>query len=159
MKKPFGIGLLELMLALAIIVAVLLVATRYYKVTRTTEEINEASQMINAIYVATMSYAHNSNITSEDLIPVFVKNGSLPEAFGKSTANPWGGTIDASPIDQLQQVRITLTNIPFNACQNLAEKFKNKADVDSTTCLHVLGAESGSAIFVFNILRQPQSTG
>lgn len=115
-----GIGLLELMLALAIIAILLVMATRYYLLTSFTNRVNSSITLIGNIEAAAgrwkAIYGDYKKITSiQDLIDQGMTDLS---AF-----NAWGGPVVVKSNTEGDQISIDLVNIPFQACNNLADKY------------------------------------
>ena len=115
-----GFGLLELMLSLAIIVAILLVAGRYYQVTSTSRSVNEAGNIVQAIYTASTTYYDNiGDLPKDDLMTALTDNALLPANFSYTDfKNPWGGAVEAKSKDK-KSITITMTELPDKACNNL----------------------------------------
>lgn len=134
MKKNryrFGISLLEIMLSLAIIAVILIMATRYYAITRIAQQTNEASEMIIAIYSAGQSWMQTNDNFKKVTIYTFTEAGLLPADFALATANPWGGAISIDPLGtDLQKLEVRLDNVPSKDCQNLLAKMIQKSWVD-----------------------------
>lgn len=135
-RNKTGIGLLELMLSLAIIAVILVLATRYYQVTRSSQAVNEASGMVLGVYAAGSSWLDShDNFDAADMIPKFVDNMLLPADFKKGNANPWGGEIQAmGSADDPTQLTIILDNVPQADCKNLAARVSQKLNVISADC-------------------------
>jgi type II secretory pathway pseudopilin PulG len=122
-----GIGLLELMLALAIIAVLLIMATRYYQSTSQAQKVNQAAQDIQAIIAAVANFRAgdpNGTFAITDL------SGFLPSTWASppATDNPWGGSYTAAAVASLPtQVAITVTGMPNTACDALAALTKVNA--------------------------------
>lgn len=127
-----GISLLELMLSLAVIAMVLVLATRYFMNTRTSQQVNEAAEMITAVYAAGESWLQTQNSLEKNMIPIFINNGSIPSDFNESNINPWGGDIEAIGDDE--KLTVILNQVPADACQNLAVKIQQKMHPTQVTC-------------------------
>lgn len=126
--KQNGIGLLELMLSLAIIAILLVTATSYYVTTRLNEQIDEAAEMVVAVYSAGQSWLQSHDDFSTASIANFVADGSLPSNFASKTgsANPWGGDITVTGQKSSAVLGVTMTAIPQTACLNLLGKITAK---------------------------------
>lgn len=128
-----GISLLELMLSLAIIAILLVTATRYYNATRNSQHVNEAAEMITAVYAAAQSWLANDQLKSQNMIPDFTNIGMLPKQFTNPNINPWGGTITAMG-QSATSLLVTLTQVPTTDCNELLQQFKEKIPNSSATC-------------------------
>ncbi|QLH41695.1 MAG: type II secretion system protein [Coxiellaceae bacterium] len=142
LRHKSGIGLLELMFSLAIIAVLLILASRYYQTARTGQQVNEAANMINNVYTAANDWIQNHDSfqptescePENNMICDFVGNGTVPADFSGATSNPWGGNIAAIG-SGATQLKVTMSNVPVTACQNLIAKFVGKVStVSSATC-------------------------
>lgn len=135
-RNNTGIGLLELMLSLAIIAVILILATRYYQITRSSQAINEASSMVLAVYTAGSSWLDShDHFDNKDMIEEFVDNALLPADFKNGAVNPWGGAIQATgSADNPIQLTVTLDSVPQADCKNLAAKISEKITALSAGC-------------------------
>lgn len=126
MKKHLGIGLLELMLSLAIISVLLVMATRYYRVARQGQQVNDAISEIHAIIAACENWITGGQSDFTELsangVKKLIDNGYLPEGSEK---NPWHGSILVGAGENPNQVKITMNNIPAKACFDLAAKLNS----------------------------------
>lgn len=116
-KYNLGIGLLELMLSLSIIAVLLIMATRYYGTTRTSQQVATATENIQALYSADQIYKldHQGN---HGTISQLIASKLLPANF-ESFANPWG-TIESKTAGTA-----TFENVPSTACTNIKDKIIN----------------------------------
>lgn len=122
MNKFKGIGLLELMLALAIISVLLVAATRYFASTDSSRKVNDAANMLQAVINASEDVRTSGNsyaaITSIDILQ---QRGLVPENWiAKSTPNPWGGEITVDGTAGTS-ITLTLTNVPQTDCKSLSD--------------------------------------
>lgn len=136
-KQQHGISLLELMLSLAIIAILLLMATRYYNTTRMSQQVDEAAEMVTAIYTAGNAWLEShATFDQPDMLQAFVNDGSVPANFKAANINPWGAglTVKANGVSTLI---LTMAAVPATACQNLREKVAQKMQgtVVNTSCL------------------------
>lgn len=147
--KQAGIGLLELMLSLAIIAILLIMATRYYQSANTTQSINSAVEMVNAVKSATKNYM-NSNPTKLPLITELQTGGYLPDTYAKpSMANPWSGGVcvaaaaattcptTAADLGTATTYTVILTSVPAGICTEVAGRINGNDTVElgeSATC-------------------------
>jgi Tfp pilus assembly protein PilE len=124
-KSTFGIGLLELMLALAIIAILLVMATRYFETTRGAQQINQALQMLQTTMTASdnwyTTYKSYRDTPKGDVdITKLADLGLVPKDFTTDTINPWGGKISVTPKDN-DHVNIELTAVPAGDCKYLVD--------------------------------------
>lgn len=132
-NKHQGISLLELMLSLAIIAILLVMATRYYQITRQSQQVEEGLELMTSIYTAGSSYLESNPSFSGVTLQTFINNGSVPASFKNSaTINPWGGALTVT--GSAQNLVVGMTNIPDKACNNLDAKVKQKFGVSTSSC-------------------------
>ena len=133
-----GFGLLELMFSLVVIVAILLVAGRYYQVTSTSRSVNEAGNIVQAIYTASATYYDNiGDLPKDDLMTALTENALLPANFSHTDfKNPWGGDVKVETSKDLKSVKISMSDLPDKACNNLvAQLSARKAfNLNNPTC-------------------------
>ena len=133
-----GFGLLELMLSLAVIVAILLVAGRYYQVTSTSRSVNEAGNIVQAIYTASTTYYDNiGDLPKDDLMTVLTDNALLPDNFSHTDfKNPWGGSVKVETSKDLKSITIKMSDLPDKACNNLAAQLSARKafNLNNPTC-------------------------
>jgi type II secretory pathway pseudopilin PulG len=120
MRRSLGIGLLELMLSLAIIAAVLLLATRYYLQAREASNVTQATQIIGTLVNASFKWLEGNNDFSElKNINTLVDDHLLPESW-RGKKDPWGGTLNiASYGTDNQQLEISLGGPSESACESI----------------------------------------
>lgn len=86
-----GIGLLELMLALAIIAVLIIMATRYYQTTARSSRLNDAVTQINGIIAAAEQYRVGAGsfdgLTGQKLVDM----GFMPSS---NLNSPWGTAME-----------------------------------------------------------------
>ncbi len=133
LQKNRGIGLLELMLSLAIIAILLVTATRYYVTTKSSQQVNEAAQMVTAVYSAAQAWLAHDAIQQKDMVPIFVNDGTLPQEFSRTNINPWGGTVTAIG-QSASSITVTLSLVPTDACNDLVQEFKEKIPNSTPSC-------------------------
>ena len=121
-----GIGLLEILLALAIIAILLTTATRYYQTARDTQRVNEALNIMQNLHHAGAQYYMDRGDMSENLMSEFKDRGLVPKQFSAQTANPWGGEIKAN--GQKNTINFILTQVPKKSCENLRVKINQKME-------------------------------
>ena len=123
--KQSGIGLLELMLSLVIIVSLILVATRYFIPTRESFRVNEAINMLRGGINASDAWWNmyktympsKTNVISNQAL---ANVDLLPERFEtqKDTINPWSGKFEISA-KSATQVQFEMDNIAPKSCRAL----------------------------------------
>lgn len=118
-KNCFGIGLLELMLALAIIAIIILTSTRYYSVTESSRKVNDATVLIQNVLVAGEKWLATHPNYSGASLSAFVDRNYLPET---AKLHPWGGTVEVIAAGSGSKLTITLNNILRKDCLNLANR-------------------------------------
>ncbi len=137
LKSQKGIGLLELMLAMAIIAILTLMATKYFTSTKRDELVTQGITLVQDIVSASASYvppsdgsaqvASKSNITA---------SGMLPEQYAGGNT-PWNGatwTVNSSNTSS-NDVQVGITGLPAYACTDLVNKFKSIGNVtDASSC-------------------------
>ena len=138
-KKTQGFNLIELMLVFAVLAAAILLATRYFRITESSQQVNDAAGMLHAVYTAAASNSDFADFKTNNMIPEWVSRGDLPDKFAVSTSNPWGGSIKATAVKKGSRVegddlKVTMSSVPHKACINLREKFAQKTDFSSPSC-------------------------
>ena len=123
MKKLKGIGLLELMLALAIISVLLVAATRYFASTDSSRKVNDAASMLQAAINASEDVrTSDNNYSAIESIETLRLRGLVPDSWTvSSTLNPWGGGINVVGKKHADYVTLILSNIPQVDCQALID--------------------------------------
>jgi len=140
-KKQNGIGLLELMLALAIIAMLMVAASKYYKNTQMARKVQIAVESVQALYTAGERWVQDGGAYGDAFtIANLVTDGYLPGDFA-SSANPWG-TIAVAAVDTTH-FKATFGTVPFDACNNISAKLTNNFFAGTITC-----PTSGSADMV-----------
>lgn len=126
MKKLRGIGLLELMLALAIISVLLVAATRYFASTDSSRKVNDAANMLQAVINASEdSRAANNSYAKITELKDLQDQGLLPS--WTTTSNPWGGDIQVKRSDDDgTSITMTLTNVREEDCKSLKDLMNKK---------------------------------
>lgn len=133
-----GIGLLELMLSVAIIALLLIVATRYFVVVRTTQQTTNAISMVEGVRAAAGNYSVGQTNNYANITMVALNNqGLLPKDLVGTAAtpgqgvNPWGGNLQVAPSSDGGQVIITLTQVPQANCEGIVNALNNQAETIS----------------------------
>lgn len=143
LRKQNGIGLLELMLALAIIAMMMVAASRYYQSTQVARRVQAVVESVQALYSANERWVQDGHDTAGTL-DNFKTNGYLPEDFAV-TANPWGGKIELEALDAVY-LKATFTQVPSGDCNNVVSKLDGKNFVSKVDCT----TTAGSAIISMN---------
>lgn len=132
--KQIGIGLLELMLSISIIIVLLVMATRYYQTTHLSEQVNTALGIVQSMRGASAQYAAGQKNGYDGIsMPVLQQWGLVPSDLGDgSGTDPWGGNISVAPVNGGSGFQIQLTQLPNGACNSLPGKLQNQAD--SVSC-------------------------
>lgn len=132
-KKILGISLLEILLSLSIITIILVSALRYYTVASFEQKLNDATDMIQGLRSAAPRWL----LSHDDYKDISVANlkylNLLPERFG---THPWHGVIGITGSNQNPGMYvINLDKIPFNACNDLKNRFAT--DSQSAVCTQI----------------------
>lgn len=130
----FGYSLIELMLALAIIAVMLVIATRYYSTTSSSQKVNAGVNMLQVVINASEDIKNTTNsYKSIGKIQDLIDQGLVPKNFSDTNINPWGGGINATSGTDTN-FALTLTNVPLEDCLSLAEIMQQKgASFDKAT--------------------------
>ena len=125
MKKNLGISLLEVMFSLAVIVVLLLAATRYYGSINSSRKVNDGVQQIKTLIGAIDQWRWQSKGIASVVVSTsaLAAAGLIPTSFNDANANPWGGIIIVEPVTASAsgQVKITFSNVPNGDCLNLID--------------------------------------
>jgi type II secretory pathway pseudopilin PulG len=123
--KRLGIGLLELMLALAIIGTLLIIAVRFYASSSQAQKIADANDQINMIQQACNRWIlSNTDFTGiANSFDELVNRNYLPVKYKTSNnpKNPWGSIIAIQKNNGLS-LEIYLKNIPYTAANAIKEQ-------------------------------------
>jgi type II secretory pathway pseudopilin PulG len=104
--KQQGITVIEVMLSLAIIILILVMATRLFPSARQSQQISNAVSMMNSVVAGQAQYAVANGNTYASDICILVNGGFLSGSFGDKPApncanaanGPWGGQISTAPV-------------------------------------------------------------
>lgn len=124
-RRVFGIGLLELMLALAIIAVMLVVAVKYYSSANSEQEAATLVNSFSTIKSAVENYLADNPTGGFPTMSLLVQSGYLPSLYGGaatksgapgtgSSVNEWGGKITLLAVGSLFSVQ--QTNVPGAVC-------------------------------------------
>lgn len=131
-KNQRGMGLLEIMLALAIIALLLLGAVKYYQSVRVAARSDEAAKKVLNIVAASerWSAAHQGNFSEISGIDKLMEAGLLPEGFSK---NEWGGEVNVKALSS-DKIQISMSELPQEVCYNLGNKLGLKESELDAQC-------------------------
>ncbi len=134
--KSRGISLIELLLSLAIIAILLVMATRFYESTRSSQQVNDATNVLQHLMAASdkwfsvyKSYQKTDN--GDISLPQLITLGWLPKNFVFANANPWGGSINITPEDSTH-VKFMLAHVPAKDCLNMQELLQQQLNLAGT---------------------------
>lgn len=121
LRRQAALGLMELMLAIAVISILLLIGTRYFASVKYQQQVTKAATMVKDIIGAANSWGTGnpdfSNISMANLMNVNL----LPNSYSK---NPWGGTVSVGPkAGDPYSISISFTQVPTGACNTLKAQF------------------------------------
>jgi competence protein ComGC len=137
-RKQQGLGFLELILSIAIIVIILIMATRYYILASTAEKMKAAVTEVNIVTTALQQWQTKQpnfkNITLEKL----AAQGLLPNKYyhpaEKKLVGPWGRNLNFTVHNDGAYISITFTLISAKHALNLAKKLpKATAEANKVT--------------------------
>jgi len=135
-----GIGLLELVLALAIIGVMLVSATRYFSVVNRSHRLEQAIEMVSAIKAAGERWkVAKDNYSTLSKMSDFVDRGFLPSIYGASGTsaikNPWGGEVTVAKGTDSTLLDITFTKVPTEECSVFVDRIPAMGcDASSSKC-------------------------
>lgn len=120
--KSQGVGLLEIMLALAISAVVILVSVSYYQSANNSQKISAAVTMAGDIYSATQTYAKRIDFNPDDLDIDSLVDAEL--LTSSSATDPWGGdsSVTADTSGDIPVMVITMESIPDGACTQVGAR-------------------------------------
>lgn len=120
-----GIGLLELMLALAIIAVLIIMATRYYQTTARSSRMNDAVQQVNAIVAAANNYkVGQGSYTGIDNIDKLISMGVLPSS---AKFSPWGTTVTVTGASST--VTIKMAGVSSTDCNTILQRLSSNKNI------------------------------
>ncbi len=126
-KKQAGIGLLELMLAMAIIAILLVLSIQYFQSAKNSQLLNAGTEEIQDIIAIVQGMSDPSAYDAENMNKAIILSGSLPEQYyTKGTGNissPWATSLIVSYDKSADKATITGDDMPNYACNTLAKQF------------------------------------
>jgi len=140
-----GIGLLELMLALAIIAVLIIMATRYYQSTSRNQKVAEAVTQVNALIAASSNWKIGRSAFTGITYAKLYAQGLLPkEMKTDTTATPWGTKISVASTAG-NSFDMSFEGLDSADCEALAGRFTESANITTTaTCA------SGKVVFTYS---------
>lgn len=143
LKCQRGVGLLELLLAIAIIAVIIVTANRYYQSTSTAQKTNKAVSMIGDIYGAAHDYAKRFDYDPSKLsVAELISANLLSKQFENS---PWGGSLTVGKSSKdAKYFDIRMDQIPGAAC----EEIKSRIELTFSDYEHEAAVCSGSTLTV-----------
>ena len=129
-RKQHGIGLLELMLSLAIIVILLVMATRYFLVASLNEKVNTMISTVggyNAAFTCTHGDRTDANLNAMSDAGCLSSQLWVPGTGSTTTTGPWGNGTWTVPTATGPGI-LTYTSLPEKGCKALANKYLNDAN-------------------------------
>ncbi len=130
-QKQYGIGLLEIMLALVIIAILLIMATRYYLVASDHRKVNDMISIVSG-YKAAFACSNKKNQAKMNPQNMSDQGCLATQLWDPTTdrpVGPWGDgswkwtTTGGSPYAEL-----TYSNLSQKACKALENKYSNDSD-------------------------------
>jgi hypothetical protein len=111
-----GIGLLEIMLIIVVIVGVSMMVTKYYLNSQEQSRVLKAIDMLSDVTSSSYQWVatQNNNFTNISIASL-ISGGYLPQGYGAGK-NPWHGDVKVDPISSGASVQITFTNVPTTSC-------------------------------------------
>lgn len=143
-----AIGLLELMLALAIISIIMIMATRYYSSASASQKIQAAVDQINVVKSAVQNVSVGQVSGTIPTMGQLVQLGLIPHNFvnsadATSAINPWGGSLtiigantggivaSTAALDNKKYFGILVETPNNETCLAVAEKLNATAATDN----------------------------
>jgi len=126
-NSQYGIGLLELMLAIIIITAVILGATKYYLVAKEAMKITQAQDIVNNVANAAYKWVEGKADFADlgTTIQPLVEAKLLPATYIGNKISPWGGSLIITTSDppDTTHLRMGFTGITTKAKGILQNKY------------------------------------
>ena len=131
--KNKGIGLLEIMLVIIIIMSVALMSTRYYITTREAARVAAGIDMTNTIVNAAYQWVTANNGNFNGISMEILASESYQSYGDGSGKNPWHGDIIIAA-DSSGNLQFTMNNLPLKACGNMLEAVKKTSQDVRNNC-------------------------
>lgn len=141
MKLSKKISLLEMIIVAAIGITIIFATIRYFNVTRSSVKVSHAIQQIQMLTKA--SYDWLSQQKQDDFSSA---NGGTPismqtliksqetKKVHQEFKDPWQGDIHVEPGSDPSHIKITLNNVPKDACQKLSKHLDHSSLITPPTC-------------------------
>jgi len=146
LTKQGGVTLLELMLVIAIIVVILVFATRYYIVTERAAKVNQTVTLINAITGGVANWRvgkygyQGLNWAALNTIGALAK----ADYDGKDVRDTWGHKVTLDP--SAATVLVEFQKVPSQSCESLVQKLATlNAKCEGTNFTYTIGPTTESA--------------
>lgn len=124
-NKQRGIGLLELMLSLAIIAAIILMATRYFTQASEASKVTQSTEIIATLINASYKWVEGQPNFSDISIQKLVDDKILPPDWANKK-DPWGKLLTLKPHGNNNQIRIIMDGAPLSACNSINDIMINQ---------------------------------
>jgi len=133
-RSQRGISLLEIMLSLAIITIILVIATRFFLVTNTNSQANNAYDQVIGIRGAATNFLNDSPSGTLSIANL-VSGGYLPKSYGGAAgdgkgANPWSGDLAAAAGTKARTYTVTVSSVPSGACTILRGRLEQNLNTN-----------------------------
>ncbi len=147
-RKAFT--LIELMLVIAVIVVIIITATRLYQQDKENVKANNAVQQVLTIknaadhYIANLSTADLCKLQSKELLDHLINVGLLTDTYRTS---PWGTHVSVKTVGAAQEYNVYMYSLPANGCEKAREQLETfrkmgservagttESEIDKVTC-------------------------
>ena len=148
--KQAGIGLLELMLAMAIIAILVVMSIAYFSSSKNSELVSAGTEQMQDIFGVLSSLSHQGLKSDEDITSSVTLSGSIPKQYinNGTLITPWGKSTSYKIVftadDTTPYATITSTGLPNYACEALADQFPGK-DSKGNEKDNVISSNCGSS--------------
>ncbi len=144
LRRQQGIGLLELMLAMAIGAVLILMSTKYYASSKRSELVQQGVNEVQQVLTASREFAFQAGGTM--VLPKtadIANSGSLPAEYiqnagtNSTITTPWAGASELL-VNQKNKVvgktSVSITSLPDYACNDLVYKLQGLQNVEEVQC-------------------------